>query len=141
MPDPREDLRAGGAGGTDPDGSTTEHWVDISPASTQRSAPREGKMQLWSACEEGVRSRWEPTWDDGEWEHGRGPGCGLGMRQARTSWRRRKVEMDVLEDYLMFVQLLWNKKGEGNKSNVLMTLVWKMWSAGHGVWWPGTVTE
>lgn len=45
--------------------------------------------------------------------------------------------MDFLEDYLMFA-LLWKKKGEGNKPNVLMNLFWKLWSAGHHVWWPGT---
>lgn len=97
-------------------------------------------MQLRSACEEGMRTWWEPMWDGGEWEHRRGPGCGLGMSQARASQRRRKVEMDFLEDYLMSARLLWKKKGEGNRSNVLTTLVWKMWSAGHRVWWPGMVT-
>lgn len=54
--------------------------MDISPASMQRSAPQEGEMQLQSACEEGVMTQWEAKWDDGEWEQGRGYGCGLGMR-------------------------------------------------------------
>lgn len=62
-----------------------------------------------------MRTCWEPTWDGGEQEHEKGPGCGLAMGQARASQRRIKVERDFLEDCLMFVLLLWKEKGEGGK--------------------------
>jgi len=53
------------------------------------------------------------------------------MRKGRASQRRR--EQQFLE--LLSVELLWKKKGE-EKSNVLMTLFWKRWSAAHGTGGP-----
>lgn len=90
LPQPQEShprWQRGGAGGTDPDGCTPEHWWTSAQLPCRDLLP--GKADA-AVCEEGVRSWWEPTWDDAEWEHRRGLGCGLGDEaiQGFSEWKK-----------------------------------------------------
>lgn len=90
LPQPQEShprWQRGGAGGTDPDGCTPEHWWTSAQLPCRDLLP--GKADA-AVCEEGVRSWWEPTWDDAEWEHRRGLGCGWGDEaiQGFSEWKK-----------------------------------------------------
>lgn len=83
VPDPRKDPEGRRGGWHKPRQQPRGALVDISPASTPRSAPRQGKGHPLSAREEGARSPWEPARRAGE-------GTGL--------WLGDEVSQGLLEE-------------------------------------------